>query len=82
MSKNPNNPRHLSGKAKATIFVVYFVLFGMVATLACFSVQSLMTPAGIAILAVAGIVLPTIATVLHVRKGKKDGIDDIAKRMP
>jgi hypothetical protein len=82
MNKDPHNPRGLSGKSKVKIFVVYFVMFGMVATLACFTVQILMQPAGIASLAVASIVLPAIATFLHVRKGSKDGVDDIARRLP
>ena len=82
MSENHHNPRGLSGKAKIKIFVVYFVIFGMLATLACFMVESLMGPTGIAILAVASLILPTIATVVHVRKGTKDGVDDIATRLP
>lgn len=82
MSKDPHNPRGLSRKSKVKIFVVYFFLFAMIATLACFYVQTLMRPFGIAILAVASIAVPAIATYLHVRKGRRDGVDDIAKRLP
>ena len=82
MSKTPHNPRGLSGKAKVKIFVIYFVIFGMLATLACFAVEALVGPTGIITLGVAGIVVPLIATFVHVRKGTKDGVDDIAKRLP
>ncbi len=43
MGKNSHNPRGLSGKAKIKIFVVYFVLFSMLATLACFMVEELIS---------------------------------------
>jgi len=54
----------------------------MFAALACFYVQALMRPTGIVILAVASIAIPAIATFVHVRNGRKDGVDDIAKRLP
>ncbi len=82
MSKESRNPQGLSGKAIFKLYVVYWALFGMLATLACFSISSLMQPTGIIILAIASLIVPAIATFGHVRKGKKDGIDDIAKRMP
>jgi len=82
MGKNSHNPRGLSGKAKIKIFVVYFVLFSMLATLACFMVEELIGPTGLATLAVASFVLPALATAIHVRKGIKDSVDDIAKRLP
>ena len=82
MSKESRNPQGLSGKAIFKLYLVYWALFGMLATLACFSISTLMQPTGIIILAIASLIVPAIATFGHVRKGKKDGIDDIAKRMP
>ena len=82
MSKNPNNRSGLSGKAIAWIFVVYSVLYAMVAALVLFGVKVLLGPIGITVLAVGSIVVPAIATFIHVRKGKKGAVNDIAKRRP
>jgi len=82
MSRTPNNPKGLSGKAIFKLFVVYFVLYGMLATLAFFGVGTLLGPIGIGVLAIGGILVPAIATLLHVRKGRKSGVDEIAKRLP
>ena len=81
MSKNSSNPRGLSGKEIARIFVIYFVLYCMLATLALFGVKALVQPFGITVIAIGSVVVPAVATLVHVRKGKKDGIDDIASRL-
>ena len=82
MSKNPNNPRGLSGKEIFRIFAIYFVLYSMLATLGFWGMEFFLSTPGIIILLVGWVAVPAIGTWLHVRKGKKTGVDDIAKRMP
>jgi hypothetical protein len=81
MNHESHNPRSLSRKSIFKIFVTYWALFTMLATLTFFTVGSLLSPTMLVILSVASIAVPLVATLIHVWKGKKDGIDDIAKRM-
>lgn len=82
MTKDGNNPRGLSRATIAKIYVVYFTLFAMLSTLACFTVRSLINPTAIGLLAAGSVIIPILATWLHVRKGKRDRIDEIARKMP
>ena len=79
--KETDNPRGLSGKTIFKINIVYWVLCAMFSTLTYFTVAPLMSGTGIGILVAAGFIVPALATMMHVRKGKKDRIDEIAKRL-
>ena len=81
MTKTSSNPRGLSGKDIFRIFAIYFILYSMLATLCFWGVKFFLSTPGIILLCIGWIVVPGIATWLHVRKGKKTGVDDIAKRM-
>ena len=62
MSKNPNNPRGLSGKEIFWIFAIYFVLYSMLATLGFLGVEFFLSTPGMIILLVGWIAVPAIAT--------------------
>lgn len=80
--KSSKNPRGLSGKQIFTLFVTYFIICVMLASLAFFGMKRLMGPLVVGLLAAGSILVPAIATWLHVRQGKKNAVSDIAKRMP
>ena len=82
MSKHSKNPKGLSGKAIFKIFVVYFILCVMLASLALIGMKNLIGSTGTILLAVGSILIPALATAAHVIKGKKNAVSDIAKRMP
>ena len=79
--KATDNPRGLSGKTILKIYLVYWVMWAMLSVLAYFTVAPLMSPTGIGILVAAGFIVPALATMMHVRKGKKDHIDEVAGRL-
>lgn len=80
--KSSKNPRGLSGKQIFSLFVTYFIICVMLASLAFFGMKQHMGPPIVGILAAASILVPSIATWLHVRQGKKNAVSDIAKRVP
>jgi hypothetical protein len=82
MSKHSKNPKGLSGKAIFKIFVTYFILCIMLASLALLGMKNLIGSTGTILLAVGSILIPVLATYAHVLKGKKNAVSDIAKRMP
>lgn len=72
----------VSGKQLARLFVTYWAIAFMVVVLSFYAIADLVTVNLAYILLAATIVVAAVATLIHVRKGKKSSIDEIAKRMP
>jgi hypothetical protein len=72
----------VTGKRVARLFVTYWAIAFMVVVMSFYAIADLVTLKLAYILFTATIVVATVATLIHVRKGKKNSIDEIAKRMP
>ena len=72
----------VSGKRVARLFITYWAISFMVVVMSFYAIADLVTLKLAYILLAATIVVAAVATLVHVRKGKKNSIDEIAKRMP
>jgi len=72
----------VTGKRVARLFVSYWAIVFMVVVMSFYTIADLVTVKLAYILFAATIVVAAVATLIHVRKGKKNSIDEIAKRMP
>jgi hypothetical protein len=73
--------RHYSGKQKAALFFTYWAFAAAVVALAAINVEFLMRPISLILLGIGSLVFALVSTIVHVRQGKQNAIDDIAKRM-
>ena len=71
----------VTGKHLARLFVTYWAIAFIVVVMSFYAIADLVTLRLAYILFVATIVIAAVATLIHVRKGKKNSIDEIAKRM-
>ena len=72
----------VTGKRVARLFVTYWAIAFMVVVMSFYAIADLVTVKLAYTLFAATIVVAAVATLFHVRKGKKNSIDEIAKRMP
>jgi hypothetical protein len=72
----------VSGKRVARLFVTYWAIAFMVVVLSFYAIADLVTLKLAYILFAATIVVAAVATLIHIRNGKKDGVDELVKRMP
>ena len=72
----------VSGKRVARLFVTYWAIAFMFVVLSFYAIADLVTLKLAYILLATTIVVAAVATWIHIRKGKKDGVDELVKRMP
>ena len=73
-----------SGKRKAKLFVTYWAIAFMIVVMSFYAIAGLglVSYRLASILFASTVVFAAVATFVHIRKGNKSNIDDIAKKLP
>ena len=82
MNEISNKDSGVSGKRIARLFVTYWAIAFMIVVLSFFAIADLVTLKLAYILLAITIVVAAVATFVHILKGKKDSVDEIARKMP
>jgi energy-coupling factor transporter transmembrane protein EcfT len=81
MTATHKKKRHFSPKHIALLFLFYWAFAAAVVALATIYVKWLMQPLQLALLGIGSLVFAGVSTWVHVRKGKRTAIDDMADRL-
>ncbi len=71
----------VSGKYVVRLFITYWAVAFMIVVLSFFAIADLVTLKLAYILLAGTIVVAAVATFIHIRKGKKNNVDEIVDRM-
>lgn len=71
-----------SGKRVMKLFITYWAVAFMVVVMSFYAIAELVTLKLAYILLAATVVFAAVATFVHIRKGKKSGIDQVSQKLP